>query len=394
MAKRPTFSGMDLTSVFSETEGDAADQQQESGSARPDAKRPKASRIQVNRQSTYSIQISAVRPDRYQARHVLPRTLREPFFEGELDWQAVAKKWIDLARKDNLVRNELDELMQLGRSLDQDGQIKPITGHFIKNDKGEQVFLILTGERRFWATVIRSVMAGDEEEPHVLALVDDDPTVRKQILENITHKPLTAIGKARAIARIILEDADVMPEPGESEDAYFQKMFDVKTTAETAQRIEETLGISQYQYYRFRKLLELPIQLQYLADQADIPEGILRHLMSLSEKEQKKAIDYYLKQDDPPSVREFQRLLAEDGLDDKPTAKRKPRAPKPPAAKIARSFVRTMRGIKAEVSEDPKFLDKAATEITGSLPAEEVNAMMDTLETLLKRIAIRNKNRK
>jgi hypothetical protein len=237
-------------------------------------------------------------------------------------------------------------------------------------------------------------MAGDKEEPHVLALVDDDPTVRKQILENITHKPLTAIGKARAIARIILEDADVMPEPGESEDAYFQKMFDVKTTAETAQRIEETLGISQYQYYRYRKLLELPIPLQYLADQADIPEGILRHLMSLSEKEQQKAIDYYLKQEDPPSVREFQRLLAEDALDDKPASKRKPRAPKPPAVKIARSFIRTVRGLTAEVSEDPKFLDKTATEIAGSMPPEDVSDLMETLETLLKRIAIRNKNRK
>ncbi len=389
MAKRPTFSGMDLTNVFTESGEETAEQPKETA-----AQRPAPSRIQVNRQSTYSIQISAVRPDRYQARHVLPRQLREPFFEGQLDWREVAKKWIELARKDNLIRNELDELMQLGRSLDQDGQIKPITGHFIKNEKGEQVFQILTGERRFWATVIRSVMAGDQEEPQVLALVDDDPTVRKQILENITHKPLTAIGKARAIARIILEDANVLPEPGESEDVYFQKMFDVKTTAETAQRIEETLGISQYQYYRFRKLLELPIPLQYLADQADIPEGILRHLMSLSEKDQKKAIDYYLKQDDPPSVREFQRLLDEDALDDVPAVKRKPRAPKPPAVKIAQGFIRTLRGIKAEAGDDPKFLDKAATEITGSMPPEEVNDLMETLETLLKRIAIRNKDRK
>ena len=218
MAKRPTFSGMDLTNVFTQP-GDNA------GKESPGKKeeRPSASRIQVNRQSTYSIQISAVRPDRYQARHVLPRQLRDSFFEGELDWREVAGKWIQLARKDKLVRNELDELMQLGRSLDQDGQIKPITGNFEKDENGQQIFKILTGERRFWATVIRSVMADDKEEPLVLALVDDDPTVRKQILENITHKPLTAVGKARAIARIILEEANVFPEHGESEDVYFQK---------------------------------------------------------------------------------------------------------------------------------------------------------------------------
>ncbi len=389
MAKRPTFSGMDLTNVFTQPSQDTGEQSQ-----KQPAQRGSPSRIQVNRQSTYSIQISAVRPDRYQARHVLPRQLRQKFFNNEMDWREVAKQWIELARKDNLVRNELDELMQLGRSLDQDGQIKPITGSFIKNEKDEQIFLILTGERRFWATVIRTVMSGDEEEPNVLALVDEDPTVRKQILENITHKPLTAIGKARAIARIILEEAGVYPEPNQSEHDYFKKMFDVKTTAETAQLIEETLGISQYQYYRFRKLLELPVQLQYMADQADIPEGILRQLSSMTDEEQTKAIDYYLKQEDPPSVREFQRLLDEDALDEEPVKKRKPRSPKPPVVKLAGSFNRSVNKMMAEMNNDPEFLDKAASEIVGSLKPDEVNGVVDTLETLIKRIIIRNKNRK
>jgi len=389
MAKRPTFSGVDLTNVFTRTdtgeESEAQNQPQQSQRA--------ASKIQVNRQSTYSIQISAVRPDRYQARHVLPRQLREPFFNRELDWRETANQWLELARKDNLVRNELDELMQLGRSLDQDGQIKPITGSFIKDENGQRMFLILTGERRFWATVIRSVMSGEQEEPQVLALVDTDPTVRKQILENITHKPLTAIGKARAIARIILEEADIYPVADEPEDVYFKKMFDVKTTSETAQLIEETLGISQYQYYRFRKLLELPVELQYLADQADIPEGILRQLMAMSTDEQKKAVKYYLKQEDPPSVREFQRLLEDDSLDEEPAKKRKPRAPKPPVVKLASSFNRSVVKMKTEMANDPKFLDKAATEIVGSMKPDEVQEVVSVLEDLIKRINVRNKNR-
>ncbi len=389
MAKRPTFSGMDLTNVFTEPGQEQSEQPEKQPSTRG-----AAARIQVNRQSTYSIQISAVRPDRYQARHVLPRQLREKFFNNELNWREAAKEWIQMARKDSLVRNELDELMQLGRSLDQDGQIKPITGSFVKNEAGDQMFLILTGERRFWATAIRSVMSGDEEEPHVLALVDEDPTVRKQILENITHKPLTAIGKARAIARIILEEAGVFPGADELEDEYFRKMFDVKTTAETAQLIEETLGISQYQYYRFRKLLELPVQLQYLADQADIPEGILRQLSALSDEEQTKAIEYYLKQEEPPSVREFQRILEEGELEQEPTKKRKPRSPKPPVVKLAGSFKRSVNKMMTEMESDPKFLDKAATEIVGSMKPEQVKEVTDTLETLIKKINVRNKNRK
>jgi hypothetical protein len=389
MAKRPTFSGMDLTNVFTKSDEDRE--------KRPEGKpaaRPPESRIQVNRQSTYSIQISAIRPDRYQARHVLPRQLREKYFDGKFDWRETAVKWIELARKDKLVRNELDELMQLGRSLDQDGQIKPITGHFTKDENGQQIFKILTGERRFWAIAIRAIMAGDENEPDVLALVDEDPTVRKQILENITHKPLTAIGKARAISRIILEEAGVHPEPGETEDVYFQKMFDVKTTAETAQLIEETLGISQYQYYRFRKLLELPLNLQYLSDQADIPEGILRQIMALSPEEQEKAVEYYLKQEEPPSVREFKRILEEDALDQAPTQKRKPRTPSPPVVKIARSLNRSISTIMEEMESDPEFLEKTASEIVGSLNQSDVKQAVSVLEDLIKRINLRNKNRK
>lgn len=388
MAKRPTFSGMDLTNVFTQTGENI-----ETPTAETTEQRQPASRIQVNRQSTYSILISAVRPDRYQARHVLPRQLRGPFFEGRLDWRTAASQWIELARKDKLVRNELDELMQLGRSLDQDGQIKPITGSFKKDENGQQIFQILTGERRFWAAAIRSVMAGEEEEPLVLALVDEEPTVRKQILENITHKPLTAIGKARAIARIILEEESIYPEPGESEDAYFQKMFAVKTTAETAQLIEETLGISQYQYYRFRKLLELPLNLQYMADQADIPEGILRQILAMSAEEQEKAIGYFLEQEEPPSVREFQRLLEGDVLDETTPQKRKPRAPKPPVVKVTQGLQRSLIKIKEELDNDPKFLDKAATEFVGSLEPSDVDEVVALLEDLIKRIRQRNKNR-
>ncbi len=49
--------------------------------------------------------------------------------------------------------------------------------------------------------------------------------------------------------------------------------------------------------------------------------------MAMSADEQKKAVKFYLKQEDPPSVREFQRLLDEDGLDEAPTTKRNPAHP-------------------------------------------------------------------
>ncbi len=110
-------------------------------------------------------------------------------------------------------------------------------------------------------------------------------------------------------------------------------------------------------------------------------------------QEQKKAVKYYLKQEDPPSVREFQRLLEEDSLDEEPAKKRKPRAPKPPVVKLASSFNRSVVKMKTEMANDPKFLDKAATEIVGSMKPDEVQEVVSVLEDLIKRINVRNKNR-
>ena len=104
-------------------------------------------------------------------------------------------------------------------------------------------------------------------------------------------------------------------------------------------------------------------------------------------------MEFYLKQEDPPSVREFQRLLEEGTLEDTPAKKRKPRAPQPPVVKLASSFNRSISKMKSEIKNDPKFLDKAATEIVGALKPEEIQDTVEVLENLIKRINIRNKNR-
>ena len=49
--------------------------------------------------------------------------------------------------------------------------------------------------------------------------------------------------------------------------------------------------------------------------------------------------------------------------------------------------------MKTEMASDPKFLDKAATEIVGSMKPDEVKEVVTVLEDLIKRINARNKNR-
>ena len=103
-----------------------------------------------NRQSVYRVPLSMIRPDRFQARLLLPLSLRDEFYSGAKTWRETVFSWLDLAKTDRLVRRELDDLIMLGDSLHDTGQIKPITGQVVNVD-GVDIFNMLTGERRFWA---------------------------------------------------------------------------------------------------------------------------------------------------------------------------------------------------------------------------------------------------
>ena len=57
-----------------------------------------------NRQSVYRVPLSMIKPDRFQARFLLPFELREAFFRQEIDWEETVRKWMALAEQDRLVR--------------------------------------------------------------------------------------------------------------------------------------------------------------------------------------------------------------------------------------------------------------------------------------------------
>ena len=185
-----------------------------------------------NRQSVYRVPLSMIRPDRFQARFMLPYELREDFYSQKSGWVETVRRWLKMAETDRLIRRELDELIVLGDSLHDTGQIKPVTGQVI-NINGKDVFQMLTGERRFWATALKSVREGSADEPYVLALIDNQPSLEKQIAENMAYKALTPVGKARAAARIVLEANNIKPNSAEDEFAYFRKIGEVRLSDDT-----------------------------------------------------------------------------------------------------------------------------------------------------------------
>ena len=81
-----------------------------------------------NRQSVYRVPLSMILPDRFQARFTLPHAIRKAFYAGQIKWAEATKRWLKLSKKDRLVRREIEELTFLGESLQDEGQIKPVTG--------------------------------------------------------------------------------------------------------------------------------------------------------------------------------------------------------------------------------------------------------------------------
>src|SRR5665648_48328 len=183
----------------------------QSGQVEPtDADEIEQPKMVNNRQSVYKVPLAMVRPDRFQARFLLPYALREAFFSGANDWRKTVSLWTELSVNDILMRRELAELIALGDSLADLGQIKPVTGQ-VASLNGRDTFLMLTGERRFWATALKAFRENRQDEPTVLALLDNTPSLEKQIAENMAYKELTPVGKARAAARLVLEANDLKP---------------------------------------------------------------------------------------------------------------------------------------------------------------------------------------
>ena len=293
-----------------------------------------------NRQSVYRVPLGMIRPDRFQARFLLPHALRSAFFSAEIDWAEAVRRWQELGRSDRLIQRELDELRALGDSLHDTGQIKPVTGQVV-NENGRDVFRMLTGERRFWATALKAVNDGAEGEPYVLALIDNQPTLEKQIAENMAYKALTPVGKARAAARIVLEASGIHPQPDEDEGSYFRRVAEVRLDDETREVLQKNLQLERTYFGRLMKFFELDDALLEVCDRAEMPERVLREITQFDRSLWSAAVAYYAEAEGR-SYQDVHTFLSRASGQEKTRAAR---LPADPATKSARTLRRVILGM-------------------------------------------------
>ena len=344
-------------------------------------------KILSNRQSVYRVPLSMIKPDRFQARFLLPFELREAFFRQEIDWEETVRKWMALAEQDRLVRREIEELIALGDSLHDTGQIKPITGQVI-NEDGREVFKMLTGERRFWATAFQSVLSGRKDEPYVLAIIDNQPSLEKQIAENMAYKALTPVGKARAAARIVLESNGIQPNESLDEYSYFRQVLDVRLSDETKDMLLKTLQLERTYYGRLMKFFELPQDLLEICDRAEMPERVLREIMQYDAKFWPAAVRYYAEHDG----RTYQDVHAFLERISGREKSRKVRLPADPATKSARSLKRVFLNLDELPQEDK--LGSIADALVSEVAPEDARRMVGQMEQLTEALKVRVNNLK
>src|SRR5438128_2098464 len=76
-----------------------------------------------------SLPIDQIRPDPFQARRILPGSVREGYLGGQLDPAGALLAWREMAEDDPAEANQLAVLRNLAASLQSQKQINPITVH-------------------------------------------------------------------------------------------------------------------------------------------------------------------------------------------------------------------------------------------------------------------------
>lgn len=225
---------------------------------------------------------SQMMPDRFQPRRLLPASIRAAFFSGQIDCYQAAEAWLKMARTDSAIHMEVERLLQMGESFGAHGQIKPITGSWVPANNGQFIFLIETGERRFWAACLRSVGSNAAEEPLLRVEVIQNPTRQRQVLENRHAEPPSAVEQACEVAALILAELGMEPDPNQADEYdYFRLARSQRMPVGLWEKITPVMQLTRPRMVQLLNILQFPSHLLDLADRYRLPERVLREILSL-----------------------------------------------------------------------------------------------------------------
>jgi len=327
---------------------------------------------------------SEMMPDRFQPRRLLPAHIRNPFFNREIDCYQAASEWLKFSQHDSGVKAEIERLLNLGSSFDAHGQIKPITGSWVNDEKGNFYFLIETGERRFWAACLQRVTTHTNEEPSLRVEVIENPTRQRQVLENRHAEPPSAVEQACEVAALILSEQNKLPDQKAIDDyEYFRIARDQRMPAGLWDKIIPIMQLTRPRMVQLLNILQLPSHLLELADRFRLPERVIREILNQPAAEWegliRQSIQNSLTSDDiAEQIVEKEEISREN----KTVPAKSPSTPKKMALRSMRRFTRVFRRINR--LEQSEILDHMADELYVNKQAKDTLEILDELATLLR----------
>ncbi len=236
------------------------------------------------------IRPSEMIPDRFQPRPILPVELHRRFYGGEIDCYGAASELLQLAESDKGYRDRVAGLIAMADSVDEHGQIKPVTGTWMAIEDGRYVFQIETGERRFWGACLKAVSQETKEEPLLRVEAVDEPSVERQIVENRHAQPPTAVAQAREIAALLLSRMGQQPDPSlEDPYDYFRKALDPPGRERLPRgvwnKIEPVMQLTPRRMRQVLSVMQLPTELLEQADRYDLSDRVLQVILTQPEEQ-------------------------------------------------------------------------------------------------------------
>ena len=234
------------------------------------------------------IPLGQVLPDRFQSRVILPPEIKGAFFAGEMDCYQAAQSLMVAADGDAGLRREVDELLRLGQSILDAGQIEPATGSWVQVQGLGPRFLLEAGERRFWSLVLNAVQLQLQEEPKLQVVEQKETSRLRQVAENIQREDISAVDLAKAIASLILIFQEKYPDPNAANEMdYYRQALDGRLPHGIWPELERIVGFARPHLVRHLQILNLSDELLYLASLYRVEERRLRVIVAAPKQQQR-----------------------------------------------------------------------------------------------------------
>lgn len=344
---------------------------------------PSTNEVPVEMERIERLKPSEMMPDRFQPRRLLPMHIRQAFFSGEIDCYEAAWEWIKFSQHDSGVKAEIDRLISLGSSFDEHGQIKAITGSWQNDDNGNFVFVIETGERRFWAACLQVSSKLLKNEPLLRVEVVEKPTRQRQVLENRHAEPPSAVEQACEVASLILAELGITPDFDTKDDYdYFRLARAQRMPAGLWDRITPIMQLTRPRMVQLLNILQFPSHLLETADRFRLPERVLREILGKPQNTWEglihQSIQNNLTSDD---IADQAFSLSEETKQSKDKSPHQPSSPERNAFRSLKKFTKVFKNINH--LEQSEILDSLADDIFVSGQAENTVDLLTELLTLI-----------